>query len=83
MLITGTKFGQNIFGDIKILDIFVDINLIPSKFFFGCSTLTQIVFPSSVASIGYLAFSGCSSLVQAAIPSSAISNGDLALGRCY
>ena len=38
--------------------------------FDGCSSLTQIIIPSSITEIGNFAFYGCSSLTQVTIPSS-------------
>ena len=40
--------------------------------FFWCSSLSEIVIPSSVASIGSLAFYDCSSLIYISIPKSVI-----------
>ncbi len=40
--------------------------------FFGCDSLSEIVIPSSVTSIGDYAFSGCSSLKYISIPKSVI-----------
>ena len=47
-----------------------------------CSSLSEIVIPSSVASIGDSAFSWCSSLSEIVIPSSVTSIGDSAFSRC-
>ena len=43
--------------------------------FNGCSSLTEIIIPSSVTSIRKNAFNGCSSLTQVTIPSSVIEFG--------
>ena len=50
--------------------------------FSGCSSLTSIVIPDSVASIGKQAFSGCSNLTSIIIPSSVTSIGDYAFNGC-
>ena len=41
-----------------------NVTAIESYMFQGCSNLTSITIPSSVASIGYGAFSGCTSLTE-------------------
>ncbi|MBO5773374.1 MAG: leucine-rich repeat domain-containing protein, partial [Clostridia bacterium] len=43
--------------------------------FSGCSSLTSVVIPDSVTSIGSDAFSGCSSLTSVVIPDSVTSIG--------
>ena len=48
-----------------------------------CSSLSEIVIPSSVASIGDSAFSWCSSLSEIVIPSNVTSIGDGAFYDCY
>ena len=52
--------------------------------FYGCSSLTQIIFesPSFITSIGNDAFSKCLSLAQISIPSSATSIGNNAFYKC-
>ena len=47
-----------------------------------CSSLSEIVIPSSVTSIGDRAFSGCDSLSEIVIPSSVTSIGDCAFAGC-
>ena len=47
-----------------------------------CSSLSEIVIPSSVTSIGDWAFSGCDSLSEIVIPSSVTSIGDRAFCGC-
>ena len=49
----------------------------------NCSSLTSIVIPNSVTSIGYRAFSGCSSLTSVVIPDSVTSIGEYAFSGCY
>ena len=50
--------------------------------FSGCDSLSEIVIPSSVTSIGDWAFYGCRSLSEIVIPSSVTSIGDLAFDNC-
>ena len=50
--------------------------------FWGRSSLSEIVIPSSVTSIGNSAFSYCSSLSEVVIPSSVISIGNSAFSNC-
>ena len=47
-----------------------------------CSSLSEIVIPSSVTSIGDSAFYGCRSLSEIVIPSSVTSIGDWAFSGC-
>ena len=47
-----------------------------------CSSLSEIVIPSSVTSIGDSAFSGCYSLSEIVIPSSVTNIGDWAFSGC-
>ena len=50
--------------------------------FWYCSSLSEIVIPSSVTSIGDSAFYGCNSLSEIVIPSSVTSIGDRAFYGC-
>ena len=50
--------------------------------FSGCDSLSEIVIPSSVTSIGKGAFSSCDSLSEIVIPSSVTSIGDHAFSGC-
>ena len=50
--------------------------------FWYCDSLSEIVIPSSVASIGDSAFLGCRSLLEIVIPSSVTSIGDWAFSVC-
>ena len=50
--------------------------------FWWCESLSEIVIPSSVTSIGIGAFWGCSSLSEIVIPSSVTSIGDWAFSDC-
>ena len=50
--------------------------------FLGCSSLTSVVIPDSVTSIGERAFSGCSSLTSIVIPDSVTSIGGSAFYEC-
>ena len=57
--------------------------IICDRAFWYCSSLSEIVIPSSVASIGDSAFSSCCSLSEIVIPSSVTSIGDSAFSGCY
>ncbi|MBR3092100.1 MAG: leucine-rich repeat domain-containing protein [Bacteroidaceae bacterium] len=50
--------------------------------FYGCSSLTSIVIPNSVTSIGGSAFSGCKGLTSIEIPNSVTSIGNYAFSSC-
>ena len=50
--------------------------------FYGCSSLTSIVIPNSVTSIGGNAFSGCKGLTSIEIPNSVTSIGNYAFSSC-
>ena len=72
---------------IKNLDLNLDarlseVEIIASKAFCGCDSLTSITLPSSVRSIGRSAFSGCSSLTLVCLPSSVRSIGRFAFSDC-
>ena len=56
--------------------------IICNSAFSSCSSLSEIVIPSSVTSIGDSAFSSCSSLSEIVIPSSVTSIGDGAFSSC-
>ena len=51
--------------------------------FYGCSSLSEIVIPSSVTSIGKGAFYVCDSLSEIVIPSSVTSIGDSTFSYCH
>ena len=57
--------------------------IICDRAFLYCSSLSEIVIPSSVTSIGDSAFSSCDSLSEIVIPSSVTSIGDSAFYGCY
>ena len=56
--------------------------IICDRAFDWCRSLSEIVIPSSVTSIGDWAFSGCDSLSEIVIPSSVTSIGDSAFSGC-
>ena len=57
--------------------------IICDRAFSLCLSLSEIVIPSSVTSIGKGAFSSCNSLSEIVIPSSVTSIGDCAFSSCY
>ena len=56
--------------------------IICDRAFWYCDSLSEIVIPSSVTSIGDWAFYGCDSLSEIVIPSSVTSIGDSAFSGC-
>ena len=56
--------------------------IICNSAFWNCRSLSEIVIPSSVTSIGDFAFYGCDSLSEIDIPSSVTSIGDWAFFHC-
>ena len=56
--------------------------IICDRAFWYCRSLSEIVIPSSVISIGDFAFYGCGSLSEIVIPSSVTSIGDSAFSYC-
>ena len=56
--------------------------IICDRAFLWCCSLSEIVIPSSVTSIGDSAFYGCNSLSEIVIPSSVTSIGDSAFYKC-
>ena len=61
----------------------VGTRIICDSAFWYCDSLSEIVIPSSVTSIGDSAFSYCRSLSEIVIPSSVTSIGDGAFYDCY
>ena len=58
------------------------VRIICNNAFFCCRSLTDIVIPDSVTSIGDGAFEGCRSLTEVVIPNSVTSIGDRAFSLC-
>ena len=58
------------------------ITAIPSKAFYDCKNLTEVILPESLKTIGEYAFYGCKNLTQIQIPDSVVSIGRYALANC-
>ena len=59
-----------------------DVTTIGNSAFYGCSSLTSVIMPSSVTTIENSAFEGCRSLTSINIPSSVTSIGGSAFYNC-
>ena len=73
------KTGITSFNELKY---FTGLTSIGRQAFQGCSGLTSIVIPNSVASIGFCAFYYCTGLTSIIIPNSVISIGSSAFTMC-
>ena len=60
----------------------IPVTSIGNSAFYFCSSLTNIIVPSSIMSIGNSAFYGCSSLTSIVIPGSVKEIGETAFGSC-
>ena len=69
-------------SSIKVNESEYTVQYIEGSAFYGCSSLTSIIIPNSVTSIGVLAFSDCSSLTSVTIPNSVTSIGNSAFYDC-
>ena len=74
--------------DIYINDVLLTELIIPEgvtnipSTFAGCKSITSIIIPNSVTSIGYNAFNGCTGLTSVTIPNSVTSIGNKAFEGC-
>ena len=66
-------------NSVKIED---GITVIPSKLFFGCSSLTNIIIPTTVTNIGKWAFSNCTNLESISLPNGITSTEESAFEGC-
>ena len=71
--------GNNPKGEIKIKD---GTKIIADNTFSSCSSLTSVIIPNSVTSIGNYAFYDCSNLTDIIIPSSVANIGKYAFRDC-
>lgn len=77
---TGLKTAGPIGGNYNIQ--FGWTNEIPDFAFDDCSSLTNVIIPEGVTSIGSDAFSGCTGLISVTIPDSVTQIGDAAFRDC-
>ena len=55
---------------------------IPAQCFYGCATLSNVIFDNEITSIGNLAFAGCSALTKLEIPDSVADIANNAFEGC-
>ena len=55
---------------------------IPAYVFSGCSSLTEVVLPDSLTTIGTYAFNNCTGITKIVIPASVTTIGSAAFSRC-
>ena len=74
--------GNKVITSFEELQFFVGLEELQNESFYGCSSLTSIIIPSSVSILGKNVFSDCESLVSIDIPNSITSIGENAFWNC-
>ena len=69
-------------SDITLCEINDNTKVIAGVAFEGCSSLTTVMIPYNLITIGYGAFDGCTLLTDINIPDSTLSIGSYAFSRC-
>ena len=82
MIISGNSNSLNIPSTVTIGKQIYPVTAIADKAFYKCSSLTNIIIPDSVITVGTYAFAYCSSLTSITLGNGTISIGDWAFCNC-
>ncbi len=78
----GTHFKGSSISCFDELKFFIGLSFITNSAFESCSSLTSIIIPNGVTSIGWYAFNNCSKLTSIVIPNGVTTIGDYTFIRC-